>query len=469
MNFKKIAAVLLSAMCVATVFTGCGANTEQAEKEKQAQEAEARASMEIKLNDYRGAVTRTNALKDNVLKTMDAMKTNNATLRTDNPNSFWTTDGYQDFVVNFLSNAIIKEGEWFNEEETDWDAIVKAISTNKSSFTKENDGGYVLLSGVTIERNEKDDYSINGVPYKGKFSTDSTTFEGTGEYRFLYDCDKDWAKAYAELDFSSKQLPTITSDLYEYARLDDNTFAVQTPRERLLVVFAPVEGDTDFREREVKEFYYSKLTQDGMRTTFEGYVPLSEYDEETGKFDQEAAQRNKLIQGYKVVNDKGDIATQYGIHDSLFLTDDIAKSISTDWVFEDKSLQQAICYKDKALVVTTYNKLSEKYERFIYSADSVKDEDIAKLEALVSIEGLVGEQEIPELKVPEADPKDFVKETEKPTEATTETSSEASSETDESQKAIDEEMDKIREQAENRQDGDVETVDSTEATSKSGT
>lgn len=132
-------------------------------------------------------------------------------------------------------------------------------------------------------------------------------------------------------------------------------------------------------------------------------------------------------------------------------------------------MQQAICYKDKALVVTTYNKLSEKYERFIYSADSVKDEDIAKLEALVSIEGLVGEQEIPELKVPEADPKDFVKETEKPTEATTETSSEASSETDESQKAIDEEMDKIREQAENRQDGDVETVDSTEATSKSGT
>lgn len=466
MNFKKIAAVLLSAMCVATVFTGCGANTEQAEKEKQAQEAEARASMEIKLNDYRGAVTRTNALKDNVLKTMDAMKTNNATLRTDNPNSFWTTDGYQDFVVNFLSNAIIKEGEWFNEEETDWDAIVKALSTNESSFTKANDGSYALISGVTIERNEKDDYSINGVPFKGKFSTDSTTFEGKGDYRFLYDCDKDWAKAYAELDFSSKQLPTITSDLYEYARLDDNTFAVQTPRERLLVVFAPVEGDTDFRAREVKEFYYSKLTQDGMRTTFEGYVPLAEYDEETGKHDQAASQRNKLIQGYKVVNDKGDIATQYGVHDSLFLTDDIVKNISTDWVFEDKSLQQAICYKDKALVVTTYNKLSEKYERFTYSADSVKDEDIAKLEALVTIEGLVGEQAIPELEIPEVDPKDFAeKETEAPTEVETETSSEA----DEAQKAIDDEMDKIREQAENRQDGDVETVDSTEATSKSGT
>ena len=466
MNFKKIAAVLLSAMCVATVFTGCGANTEQAEKEKQAQEAEARASMEIKLNDYRGAVTRTNALKDNVLKTMDAMKTNNATLRTDNPNSFWTTDGYQDFVVNFLSNAIIKEGEWFNEEETDWDTIVKALSTNKSSFTKANDGGYALLSGVTIERNEKDDYSINGVPFEGKFSTDSTKFEGKGDWRFLYDCDKDWAKAYAELDFSSKQLPTITSDLYEYARLDDNTFAVQTPRERLLVVFSPVEGDTDFREREVKEFYYSKLTQDGMRTTFESYVPLAEYDEETGKHDQAASQRNKLIQGYKVVNDKGDIATQYGIHDSLFLTDEIVKNISTDWVFEDKSLQQAICYKDKALVVTTYNKLSEKYERFTYSADSVKDEDIAKLEALVTIEGLVGEQEIPELEIPKVDPKDFA---EKETEAPTEAETEASSEVDEAQKAIDDEMDKIREQAENRQDGDVETAASTEATSKSGT
>lgn len=84
----------------------------------------------------------------------------------------------------------------------------------------------------------------------------------------------------------------------------------------------------------------------------------------------------------------------YGKNDSMFLTEDVAKDITPDWVFEDGSLQQAICYKDKALVVTTYNKLSEKYERFTYSAESVKDEDIKKLEALeepveISVEGAV--------------------------------------------------------------------------------
>lgn len=447
MNLKRLTATALAALCIAGALTGC-ANSKTGEvqnAEEQVAQAEARATQELQQNDYRGAYTRTENLKDNVLKTMENMKSNNITLRTDNPNSFWTTEGYQDFVVNFLSTSIIRDGQWFNEEETDWETVVNQIGTTENSFTQKNDGGYVLKSNVKVEYNEKDDYSVSNVPFEGKFSTDSASFKGTLNYRFLYDCDKDWAKGYATFPMDTgMNIADITPFMYEYCRISNDAFAVQTSRERLYVVFEPVEKDTDFRERTVKEFYYSKLTQDGMRTGFIPYEPLLEYDEETGKYDSEVAKRNSFVQGYKVINDKGDIATQYGKNDSMFLTEDIVKSINSGWVFEDGSLQQAICYKDKALVVTTYNKLSEKYERFTYSAESVKDEDIKKLESLVNIEGLVGEQEIPEINVPKVDENAFAKP--KKTEAPAEV---AENETAETTSSVDEEANKMRKQAEN--------------------
>lgn len=411
MKLKRLTVMALAAVCIVGTFTGCTSSKSSEggqSAEEQAAQAEALALKEVQLNDYRGSVTRTEYLKEGVLATMEGMKTNNVALRGDNPNSFWTTDGYQDFVVNFLSSSIISDGQWFNEEETDWAAVVNQLSTTENSFTMLSDGAYALKSGITITRNEKDDYSVSGATFEGQFSTDSTAFNGTVNYRFLYDCDKDWAKAYATFPIDdASDVDPITTDMYEYCRIDNDTFVIQTSRERLYVVFNSVESDTDFRERTIKEFYYSKLTQDSMRTGFTPYEPLLEYDAETGKYDQTIAARNATIQGYKVINDTGDIATRYGKNDSIFLTEDIAKDITPAWVFEDGSLQQAICYKDKALVVTTYNKLSEKYERFIYSAESVKDEDIKTLEAMVSIEGLVGEQEIPVIEIPEVNPEDY--------------------------------------------------------------
>lgn len=473
MNLKKITSAMLAAVCLCGLLTGCttSKNGQGAEKSdaEQAAAAERRATKEVQLNDYRGGVIRTGYLKDFVIAAMENMKTNNAKLRTDNPNSFWTTEGYQDFVVNLLSIPIISDSQWFNEEETTWEDVLAQMSSVESSFTTKSDNGYALKAGITIQHNEKDDYAVLGVPVSkyvfspNYYSTSNVTVDGVSNYRFLYDSDKDWCKAYAALTLSNQFINPITQQMFEYARLDDNTFAIQTSRERLLVVLAPVEQDTDFRERTVREFYYSKLTQDGMRTTFEPYVPIAEYDEETGKLDQDAASKNRTLQSYKIFNDKGDVAVLYGKNDSMFLTDDIAKNIGTEWVFEDKSLQQAICYKDKCLVVTTYNKLTEKYERFTYSADTVKDADIQKLEALVSIEGLVGEQEIPDIEIPEVNPEDFKKEETTPAEPADSDNAaepEASDETpaDAVDDAANSELDAMREQANQRQDGDSEAA-----------
>lgn len=397
---KKIIAMTLSALCFASVLSGCGKNSQQQQAEQQAQQQNDTATMELRQNDYRGSVMRTLSIKDLVLSTMEGMKSNNVKIRSDNPNSFWVTDGYQDFVVDFLTQPLITDCGLFNEEETDWDTIINTLAAVPNGRFAGAEGKFL----GTATRNEKDDYSITGL--QATAIIDGKTVTGDAEYRLLYDCDKDWTKAYVMLNMNNQYVPKVTGELYEYARVDADTFAVQTSRERLLVKFEPVEEDTDIRNRKVAEFYYSKLVQEGMRTTFEPYVPLAEYDSDTGAYDATNVEKNNAYKNYKVLNEEGDISVRYGVHDSMFLVENPKEQITPEWVFEDKSLQQAICYKDKALVVTTFNKLSEKYERFIYAADNVTDADIVKLGSIVEIKGLVGIQELPEIVVPESKPKE---------------------------------------------------------------
>ncbi|MCM1231591.1 MAG: hypothetical protein NC489_15850 [Ruminococcus flavefaciens] len=394
---KKTPIIIIAALVLAAVtMTGCGNKNENGKSTTVQEEILDTATKEIRQNDYRGGIMRTYALQDSILKVMEDMKQNNTVIRADSPNSFWTADGYQDFVVNFLSIAIIDDTQWCNEEETDWTTVVTQTGGVQNSFTvpdSDSATGFApKYSSFAVIRNEKDDYSITGI--NGIWNNDSK-YQGSTSYRILYDCDKDWCKAYAELSINN-DLPAITTELFEYARIDSNTFAVQTSTERLVVILDTSEQDTDIRERKVKEFYYSKLTAEGARTTFEPYEPLPEYDEDTGGYLSQNALINERMETYSLMNEKGDLTLRYSVHDSVFLTDDILKNINPEWVYEDRSLQQAIVYSDGALVVTTYNKLSEMYERFIYTREGVSEEDIAELEDMVKTDSLVGIQEIPE-------------------------------------------------------------------------
>lgn len=346
---------------------------------------------ELRQNDYRGGVKRALALQTNVLKVMDKMKANNIIIRSDSPNSFWTADGYQDFVSTFLDTPIINDTQWFNEEETDWATIIKQISTTANSFTTPADKGYALNGGVTFTRNEKDDYSIDGTTdtiETNAIPDSSTAYTGKTNYRILYDCDKDWCKAYENLSIAAT-VPEITSQMFEYERINNNTFIIQTSKERLMVVLEPSKADIDIRKRKIKEFYYSKLVTEGRRTTFKPYVPLPETDS-SGIVQQENIKQNETMATYPEINGEGDFSLRYGKNDSMFYLS--PKEIKRNWVFEDKSLQQAIVYKDGILIVTTYNKLSTKYERFIYALKDADRSQVKKLEHIVVIDSLVGIQ-----------------------------------------------------------------------------
>lgn len=353
---------------------------------------------ELRQSDYRGGVMRTLSLQDSVISVMEEMKSNNVTIRQTSPNSFWTTDGYQDFVSTFLDVDIINDTQWFNEEEVPWKDTVAYMAGLDSSFAS----GGKFLTGVSVKRNEKDDYSVKGVPKT--YQTEGTAISadgdeysyscsenGTANYRILYDCDKDWCKSYATMVIGKTNLPATTIELFEYRRVDDNTFAIQTNRERLLVILEEVEADTDIRNRKVKEFYYSKIVSDGRRTTYKPYEFLPEQDYRTGMKLASNIEKNKVMTDYPFVNESGDLCNSYGESDSMFFN--ASDQMDQSWVFEDKSLQQAIVYNDGALVVTTYNKLSANYERFVYARVDVEESRITELENMVEINNLVGVQD----------------------------------------------------------------------------
>lgn len=411
MKRKKTAALLLSCiMLLSAGMTACGNNNQPTEEQQAAAKAEETLTKEIHMNDYRGGITRTLAIKDNILTLVDDMKSNNAIVRENNPESFWTKDGYQDFVTNFMSTGIIDDTKWFNEEEASWESTYQQICSQKSRYTSSSDGSYVLSSGVKVLRNEKDDYSITGLKdisvkvINSKLSQNET-YNGTGNYRILYDCDKDWCKSYLTVSVDSSITP-FTMEMLEYARIDDNTFAIQTETERILVKLEAVASDTDIRERKIKEFYYSRLVSDGVRTTFVPFTPLPVYDAGNSNLYSDAnAQTNKAMEKFPAINNRGDCTTRYSKNNSLFLddyliavpqeeTDTDCMEKAKEWVFEDKALQQALCYKDGSLVVTTYNKLSEKYERFEYAVSGTDEKNTKALEDLVEIQNLVGVVEI---------------------------------------------------------------------------
>lgn len=377
---KKILSTLLALSLCITSLTACGNSTQEQQDSSTAQND--RRTMELQMSDYRGSVVRTQVIRDKVIEIVDNMKSNNQVIRTDNPNSFWTMNGYQDFVSNFLNDEIIKDTENFTEEEGSWDTVLSMLQPSGDDV----DSSEYPFASATITRNEKDDYSITGL--QGNLNG-SSKYSGDLQYRILYDCDKDWSKAYCHLVLTN-DLPSPVTDMFEYARLNNDTFVIQTSKERLLIVLEPAEADTDIRDRKIKEFYYSKLTVDGERTTFTPFKQLPEVDGATGEVNNENADINAKMEDYAEMNENGDFSTQYGETESIFYR--TSESLNSNWVFEDKSLQQAIIYKDGILVVTSYNKLTDTYDRFIYALAEADEKNLKPIENMVNIDSLVGVQ-----------------------------------------------------------------------------
>lgn len=394
MTFKKFFALSISCLILGTAFISC--------KKKNEEVSQVESTPNELLNDYRGGIYRSIALENKVLDILNYMKSNNEKIRNTVPNNFWNTEGYQEFVEEFILTDMIDDTDGFNEELTDWDEIVTYMETNPNSFTVMNDDGTYSLKddAISIEKLAKNEYIIKDIT--SDFSFGDNVYNGQTTYNCLYDSDKDWLKGTRTVNltgqtYDNKKIPKATTDLYEYIRIDDNTFAIQTIYERLFILLEPVDDDVPIVDREIKEFYYSRLNK-GQRTTFSPFKPLN-LGTTPEEYDWEKEEYNNTMLSYPFFNENGDMACSYGCNDSIFLKENIAEEIDENWVFEDKALIQTMVYKEGALVVTTYNKLTERYERFIFTEKGVSDNTVKELEDIVEIEGLVGKVIIPEIAV----------------------------------------------------------------------
>ena len=373
-NKKRILAAVTSIVMMMS-FSACGGKKETV--------VEDTLGDELRMSDYRGGVLRTAILQAKITDVIDEMKTNNVILRQDSPYDFWTTKGYQEFVSTILDTPLLDYTEWFTEEEGAWNDVVPLIQAAVGEDRR-------------IIRNEEDDYMITGLPVSYDIITNGVPrrYSGEADVRILYNSDKDWCKTYA-LMYVDENIPRVTAELYEYQRITDDIFAIQTSKERIIVVLTPVEQGTDLRDRTVKEFYYSRLVIEGERTTYHPFVPYQDsYLDEEGRIQviDEKRQTNNLYARNFFVNEQGDLNIRYGVNDSMFLKS--TDQINPYWVFEDKALQQGIVYKDGILIVTSYNKLSGEYERFIYTKADANTDNLQKLEDLVVIKDLVGVQPV---------------------------------------------------------------------------
>lgn len=413
MKFGIFAIMLASSV----MLTGCGKDAEK-EKAEQAKSTLEKLDEEweyqstsLYQNDYRGSVYRSYVLQKKVLDATEYMKSGNNVIREENPNSYWNVKGYQEFVTNFFTIPIIYDTEDISEESVacpTWADTVARISADTNSFTVAGDEGNVLKSGITISRNEKDDYTIKGLTWS--INSLDSSYNGTLTYRILYDASKDWAKAYAQMPLFSYRSKNIngTAQIYEVRRIDNNTYVLQTSTERLLVVLKPVEEDTDIRLREIKEFYYSRLRTDIARSTFETSLLIEgtsryakAFNEFAEKFNEEEKmgtihfstleemwnkQVNEVNSHFsEAVNEWGDLADRYGENDSIFYASAEDLTNPKLYVFRDTHLQQAFAYKDGVLVVANYNKLNDTYENPIYIAEGSDAKLKDELNALITV------------------------------------------------------------------------------------
>ena len=413
MKNKKLISISLAAIMGLSVLTGCDKFNIGGDKQEQGQVIDT-ATKEIRQNDYRGSVIRTQAIRDQILTVVKGMMANNSTIRAGQPNNFWSDDDYKDFVINFLTCPIINDTGLMNEEETDWDTVISTTLKTNNSFTQVGENGYASkYPNIQFIREYKDHYWIKGVTgiglYNGLVNGDLT-------YRIDYDADKDMSGAYAAMEVSVDGTKEINPQMFEYRRLSDDAFLIQTSNERIYIEFESLTGNADsstnsatseaaetkadtpapdkydLRNRKVKTFYYSRLTG-GVRTTFKPYELQPEYDDDNFFLSEVSQRNNEYINSY-YLNENGDLINVYGRKsDSMFLiyarpqssngkttytywvkdNDGVKEASFKDWVFEDTALKQGIVYENGAMVVDNYNNLTEMYDQFIYYVNGKDD------------------------------------------------------------------------------------------------
>lgn len=334
---KRLIALIL--MC-ALLLTAC----------RQTEETEVKPLV----NDYYGSVLRISSLIDDVNAVIDERLGRAEQVMYENPSDYWGRDGFLRFPREMFDLTLLNCVGYLNETQTAWDEAVslatKAFVDSKLASAKES---------VGIIRRAANDYyiTLDGIGNSAWLNSYNAR-----AYRYIdvkYDANHDWSQMLESVYYSG--IPVTCNDkMFEYARLSDGGYALQTETERLV---ARYHGSV------LVSFVYTRLNGD----RFEKYDAYRTEHVAVENGVESIIVPDEIENATPYTLD-GNIKSQYNPCDSMF------KSIAdvTDvWVYEyDDCIDTYIDYRDGVLNLGFRNALSGLPEGYTIDTDGkvVRDE-----------------------------------------------------------------------------------------------
>lgn len=389
--------IIVASILSLTLLAGCsvGGADPAVAAEQAAQAEEQRRLAEVNQNDYRGALTRVDSIRTNLLGIIDDFNQRNVEIEKENPSDFWNSESYQYLSANLLDDGMWEYTKYFNELETNWDE--QAQATFAQFEVPDTDPLQYSVGNLTTSHPENNSYVLSfsketSMPFYDKF------YNFENYYRCKYDAGHDWARCDRWINGNNL---SINYGLLEYARISDTEFVVQTATERLYVRYkdglygdkvqnvetlagqeAASENSGEVEEaapeepvltdplgtKPIAEFYYTKLNGNPRYCYAQAHIPEDVSVEKP--FWEWTTEPN--FSGYSNITSDQEYVCVYNYnHDSIFNDMSI---LGRDWVFSDNGrFKQSISYYDGQLTVKTENQLVDMLECSIFKADGTTE------------------------------------------------------------------------------------------------
>ena len=331
-------------------------------KDKSGSETEQQATVtpQPEANDYNGALGRIGRISGDAQTIISSYMENAKAVMEQNPTDYWTVSDFFHINLEFPDLTAREHTEYLNERAT-WEETYNLVYK-----TFLNSEGKLSPKSLSITRNSEGDYTVYFKDYvdtpRGRVFTDRTV-------NCIYDASHDWLRTYV-LDYSKTDKVNFLDYLIEYARLENDTFLVQTQKERFACTYNP--------DGTVKSFWYSQLNAKKDRAKYHPYI-VTEPDIPVSL----SGEPTKAIE-YVDVDTTGKNLNIYDSDDTIFtrlssFDSDSGFSIDTEkvkaWVFEEPTTLVSASYEDGILTVQKINELSGELEVYKVSGNGRVDRE----------------------------------------------------------------------------------------------
>ena len=347
--------LILFFMCI-IMLTGCSQNDNKQNEE----------NIIPAQNDWQGGFYRLVGLLNDVAESIKFLDDYNYETEMGNPLDYWSEDTFHYLHFDPLYSESLALSSYFNEYE-DFSIAQESIY----NILYEKGHNYISISKLN-----KHDYEIKYTGYvPGPYGSQTEYTQNITEC--IYDAEHDYLRLMSISNSPNFDLP-YCYEMYEYARINSNTYAVQTKNERL---YAEYDDDGN-----IKSFHYSQLGDSTPLTADswnEWYVYLSELAEcntDMAKYFNriiyvENPDRYTLCNDSMFLNVEGcnpawvTEKTECDLCGGLGIISDIENDVNIecgycDGTGKNNNYTSVITFEDNTLTVSVYNKLLQKYEGF---------------------------------------------------------------------------------------------------------